>query len=593
MTSNFSKTKEQGEIVPNYIEILLYFSALLQADRGSFSKRIEFDFDLTINTSPLIKSDSKLSEIRSRFQNEFRTKYDIGKDLTIIQAPTGIGKTKFFLDLISSHINTQMFNKVLYFSPLLALTEDFENKIKQVVKQNDLDQILVYNHLFSGSLLDKNAENETPSPFWDFDNESFNRKFIITTTQRLLITLYSNSSRNNLKLLSLKNALLIIDEIQVIPKFLIPNFLKILSSLCKLINSKILLVSATVPAELLQSEKIHLIRLDNKLESIYHDFTLKKVQFLEKFPDYDIIKLVNRKNLFMVNTKRKAARIFRQLDDYINLQLSRNKADNKLKIYYITTGIRKKTRSKLISEINNSDECVVVSTQVIEAGVDISFDTINREMAPLDNIIQVMGRLNREGNTKDPIINVFLFDDDKDHRPYNRLEFDESLKVIVNVSNSQDLYLKLEQYYKTINSLNATNRNLNAELEEKMSNYDFPGVWDFINKELFQNEFGEPVIVPENEEELEKIKGELLNDVISLKIFYKKYGNLTAILPVRNLFVNERNQKEKKGDDKEEFKDLKELLDPELFEKNILLPKTGCLDKLYDSKIGLDKWIKI
>ncbi len=588
------KTTEKDAIVPNYMELLLYFSALLQADRGSFSTRKQYHFDINIKTEELIKSNSKLSEIRSKFQNEFISEFNIENNISVIQAPTGIGKTKLFLDIISMYGDKKIFDKVLYFSPLLALTEDFESKINNVIKDADKLDVLVYNHLFSGSLLEKNTKNETPSLFWDFENESFNRKFIITTTQRLLITLYSNSSVDNLKLLSLKNALLIIDEIQIIPKFLLPNFVSILKSLCKFINTKVLLVSATVPEEL-TSQDIKPIKLRSELESKYHEITLKKIRFHEKIPDITPNLLDYKKQLFMVNTKRKARIIFDKISKLIHSnkilehqqQLDINQ-ENYPDIYYITTGIRKKTRSKIIGKINNKTKCMVVSTQVIEAGVDISFDLINREVAPLDSLVQVMGRLNREGEATNPVLNVFLFDDGKDHRPYNRLEFEESLKIIKNIFNSQDLYKGLEGYYRTINTLNNSNKKLLSDLEQKMSNYDYPGVWEFINKEIFQNEYGEPVIVPENENDLIKIKEELLFNTKSLKSFYKKYGNLSATLPVPfSLFHNNRHQN---GGD---YKDLLELFDSELFEKNILLPKSGCLNDIYDDKIGLDKWIKI
>jgi CRISPR-associated endonuclease/helicase Cas3 len=494
-----------------------------------------------------------------------------------------LGKTKLFLDLVSANHDKNEFNKVMYFSPLLALTEDFESKIKETIGEDGMSDILVYNHLFSGSLLEKNLnKNEIPpSPsFWSFENESFNRKFVITTTQRLLMTLYSNSHSDNIKLLSLKNSLLIIDEIQVVPKFLLPNFLKVLKAMCNLVNSKVLLVSATIPAELNSTNTpLNMLTLDPGLAREYHGMTLKKIQFHDELPQ--IPPFFHGKNLFMVNTKRKAVSLFDKL-----LQKSTANKSKSLRLYYITTGIRKKTRSKIIQEIKNLPECVVVSTQVIEAGVDISFGTIFREAAPLDSIIQVMGRLNREGETANPILNVFLLDNGRDHRPYNRLEFDESLKIIKNVKDSQDLYSKLDDYYKTISLLNNANKELLLQLDQKMASFDFQGVWEFINKEVFENDFGEPVIVPENETELLKINNELKSNTGNLKKLYKKYGDLTAVLPIYGLF-----SKREANRTSDLVKELTSLLDTELFEKNILMPKPGCLDKLYDKKIGLDKWL--
>jgi CRISPR/Cas system-associated endonuclease/helicase Cas3 len=74
-------------------------------------------------------------------------------DISILHAPTGIGKTKLFLDILQKYTQNQKFERVFYFSPLLALTEDFEKKIAKTI--TDTDDVLIYNHLFSGSLLEK------------------------------------------------------------------------------------------------------------------------------------------------------------------------------------------------------------------------------------------------------------------------------------------------------------------------------------------------------------------------------------------------------------------------------------------------------
>jgi CRISPR/Cas system-associated endonuclease/helicase Cas3 len=104
--------------------------------------------------------------------------------------------------------------RIFYFSPLLALTEDFEQKLAKTF--NDVNEVLIYNHLFSGSIEEKKSfeSGQVYDSQWIFDNESFNRPFIITTTQRLLITIFSNKQADKLKLASFRNSLLIIDEVR-------------------------------------------------------------------------------------------------------------------------------------------------------------------------------------------------------------------------------------------------------------------------------------------------------------------------------------------------------------------------------------------
>jgi CRISPR/Cas system-associated endonuclease/helicase Cas3 len=98
------------------------------------------------------------------------------------------------------------------------------------------------------------------------------------------------------------------------------------------------------------------------------------------------------------------------------------------------------------------DPFILVSTQVVEAGVDISFKHIFREKAPLDSIIQVMGILNREAENDQARLVVYEYD--KEYRLYSQLELNESEAVLKLVKDSTDLYLSLDQYYESISEIN-------------------------------------------------------------------------------------------------------------------------------------------
>jgi CRISPR-associated endonuclease/helicase Cas3 len=231
-----------------------------------------------------------------------------------------------------------------------------------------------------------------------FEYESFNKKFIITTTQRLLITLFSNKSSDKLKLLSFKNSILIIDEIQTIPKLIIPHLIAFLQQLSKYMKSRILLVSATIPFELSHLPKI---KISDYLVNSYLEKTQKNISFIENLILPDIVDRKKRV-LIMANTRKKTADIFNRITEEVTADNNKQKV-----LYYISRGIRKKDRIKIIDELtpsikeeNYKANIIVVSTQVIEAGIDLSFSHIYREAAPLDSVIQIMGRLNREGEYK-------------------------------------------------------------------------------------------------------------------------------------------------------------------------------------------------
>ena len=253
-----------GQVALDYIDFCSVFSALLQADRGSFYDWNLPEYSIKLNTNVLIRT-GPLSELRKAFQEKVLSDSDFAQPLMVLEAPTGIGKTKIFLDIIEKCSQFTQIRRVFYFSPLLALTDDFEGKLfskttgASIIGQEDLEKVLVYNHTFTGSLSKKRKteiiestgeESEFFKTKEYFEIESFNKELIITTTQRLLMTLYSNSSSDKIKLLSFKDSLLVVDEVQTIPKFLLPNLLGLLKVLAEKYNARILLVSATIPEQL-------------------------------------------------------------------------------------------------------------------------------------------------------------------------------------------------------------------------------------------------------------------------------------------------------------------------------------------------------
>jgi CRISPR-associated endonuclease/helicase Cas3 len=214
-----------------------------------------------------------------------------------------------------------------------------------------VEDILVYNHLFSGTLLEKeDFRNEDKGTYirddWLFEHESFNKKFVISTTQRLLMTLFSNKSSHKLKLLSLKNSIIIIDEIQTIPKIIIPHLIKFLQQLSKYMKSKILLVSATIPFEL---SLLPEIKISDSVVKPYLEKTQKNILFIGNLILLDILNKEKRV-LIMANTRKKTANIFNR----ITCQQKKERGDdnNKQKVlYYISTGVRKKDRINIIEQL--------------------------------------------------------------------------------------------------------------------------------------------------------------------------------------------------------------------------------------------------
>ncbi len=541
----------------DFLEMSCAFSCLLQADRGSFHEWSVPNFDLQPETESQSR-ECPLGEIRTNFQTQVRENFDGSEPISIINAPTGIGKTKVFLDIIARYSKDKNVERIFYFSPLLALTDDFESKIKgndnnkPIFDKRYHDDILIYTHLYSGSLEEKNKESVIKnSNRWVFENESFNKKFIITTTQRLLMTIYSNKSKDKMKMASFRNSILIIDEVQTIPKSILSNLKEIFKKMNQYMKTKFILVSATIPHEISDIKRIELSK------DILNDYLSQTKKQISIQP-LDIITIPTDKTLVMANTRKKAVNL--------HAQISQTYSDKT--IFYLSTGIRKKDRKEIIENLPKKSDYILVATQVVEAGVDISFSHVFREEAPLDNIIQVMGRLNREGDNPDA--QLVIYPTDGNPIPYSPLEFQATQEKIQNITNSVQIYEILNEYYSEISSRNRRNIDDTEELERLIARMDFDGVWEFVRNRVFQEDSRDTVFIPDPEN-WEEVKKGLLYGMS--RDNFKKFGYITASLPV---------SLDKVG---------RKLFDEELMEKNILLPKKECLKIIYDKDMGLDKWV--
>lgn len=347
----------------------------------------EFNTDTEIN-----KARCKISDICKGFAKNQTGIYR----LTV---PTGSGKTLSSLRYALAHSAKYNKKTIFFVVPLLSVIEQNAKEIKKYIGKNELVLEHHSNVVKEESCFDELNINEMIAENWE-------SPVVITTLVQLLNTLFLDKTTCVRRMHSLCNSIIIIDEIQSLPIRMISLMNETLNFLSSVCNTTIILCSATQPC----FENVnHPLKFGTKTDIVAYEKelwkTFKRTQIIDKrtksgytkeqIVDFSIEIMSESKSLLIIcNTKKTAKDIF----DYLN-QIKCYNTEPFL-LFHLSTSMCMQHRNDTLDEIKSHlgiDRVVCISTQLVEAGVDFSFECVVRACAGLDNIIQAAGRCNRNG----------------------------------------------------------------------------------------------------------------------------------------------------------------------------------------------------
>ncbi len=324
-----------------------------------------------------------------------------------ITAPTGVGKTLSSLAFALEHAKAHGLRRIVYALPFTSVTEQVAEVFREVFK--DLGDNIVLEHHSSASW--KSADEMDSHAFRvRLAAENWDAQVIVTTNVQLLESLFGSRSSQCRKLHRLAQSVIVFDEAQALPVHLIEPTLVAIDELQRGYGASIVLCSATMPA--LTYRDGFEIGLKNVREIVPDPSGLaqemRRVELSSKgdLEDEELIEQLADQDqvLAVFNTKGHAAEVYRGLVNRLGLD----------GVWHLSASMCPEHRSLAVDEIKKAlksgQPCRVVSTQVIEAGVDIDFPMVYRAMAGLDSIVQAAGRCNRNGRMK--MGQVILFDTD-------------------------------------------------------------------------------------------------------------------------------------------------------------------------------------
>ena len=312
-----------------------------------------------------------------------------------LNLPTGAGKTLSSLRYGLAH--ARKFNKkhIIFAVPLLSILDQNADVIREAVGN---DEVILEHHsnVIQEGLSEKEIlRREILIDTWD-------SPIIITTLVQLLNTMFDGKTSSIRRFHSLIDSVVIIDEVQSVPTKILSLFNLTLNFLSKVCNTTFLLCSATQP---LLEKNNHKLLVDkseviptDKLEKYKKIFKRTNVQYIGEMNQDEIIQKVkeyfqNYNSVLVVcNTKREAYELFSK---------AKSVTDNSI---HLSTAMcmahRKEVIEKMSQKLKDKEPLICISTQLIEAGVDVSFGSVIRLAAGIDNVAQAAGRGNRNGESE-------------------------------------------------------------------------------------------------------------------------------------------------------------------------------------------------
>lgn len=390
-----------------------------------------------------LDAKKEINSLRHQLSDACFQNADLNPGVYQLNSPTGAGKTLSGLRYAIHHARKYKKDRIFYIVPLISIIDQNSKAIKEFLSEEEGDRFTdsLILELHSAKEEDITDENELKEA--ELLAERMDAPIVITTMVRFLNTFFKGGTRNPRAVHNFANAVIIFDEIQTLPVKCIGMYNSLINFLTTVCNTTVVLSTATQPGLEHVPEKIPALEMKQQelsgcTEKIRGMF--RRTEFdLELLPSAGepdntledvtekMISCLERNNhiLGVFNTKSSARKVYQALQATGPLGAE---------LYFLSTSLcpaHRKDKLKSITEKMETDQkIIVISTQLIEAGVDLDFDVVFRALAGLDSLIQAAGRCNR--HAKRPVGQGYLF----------RPDF-ENLTNLISIQNGRDSMLKL------------------------------------------------------------------------------------------------------------------------------------------------------
>lgn len=378
----------------------------IHREYGASLTELKVRFDRFIEEHRYLEGKSGINFLRSGILKDcIREGREANESFFTLTVPTGGGKTLSSMAFALEYAVRDGMRHIIYVIPYCSIIDQTVEQLQKIFGEENV--LAAYS----------NVDYEDSKENLRLASENWDKPIIVTTAVQFFESLYSNKPSRCRKLHNIAKSVLVFDEAQMIPEFRLRPCIRAIKELGINYQSICVLCTATQPAFQPYFEKTFVNGADHPYflkeichnpRELYDEFKRVSYRNLGKQSDEQLAEKMNgmHQALCIVSTRKQAKNIYRLLEGEGCFQLST----------LLTAADRIKKLALIRENLKKDERCIVVSTSLIEAGVDVDFPCVFRAKAGLDNIIQSGGRCNREGKRGRENSFVYIFEPEDQYR---------------------------------------------------------------------------------------------------------------------------------------------------------------------------------
>lgn len=365
-----------------------------EAEPGGLWNVLETDQEHLISEAP----STPVNELREEVYRHCLEAAELPQGVFRLSVPTGGGKTRSGLAFALRHAVEHDLDRVIWAAPYTSIIEQTAGEFRKIFPNLGEGAVLEH-HSAVRRETEGSEEQREGRVRARLATQNWDAPLVVTTTVQLLESLLANRTSRCRKLHNVSRSVIVLDEVQTLPAKLLEPTLNVLGELARRYGATVVLCTATQPA--LEGHSRYLTGLEEVRDIVPPERAAEHFQRLRRV-DYEtppekwsweetagriLQASPDRRAMAVLNTRRDALALLDELEGEPALHLSTR----------LCGAHRRDVLEEVRRRLDRYEPCLLVATQVVEAGVDLDFPVVFRAMGPLDRIVQAAGRCNREG----------------------------------------------------------------------------------------------------------------------------------------------------------------------------------------------------